>query len=352
MATTTEDEARWTAVCARDVASDGAFVFAVKTTGVFCRPSCGARRPLRQNVSFFDSPGLAERAGFRACKRCRPLELPLRQARTALVARLCRLLERSEREPPLATLASIAKCSPSHLQRLFKAETGLSPKQYALAHRRVRLETSLRARSTVTEAVYEAGFSSSSRVYERATSTLGATPKRFRDGEARVRFTIADCSLGRVLVGVTELGLCAVWFGESDAALAAALRQRFVSVVRDDAGLARVVREAIATIDTGARSTLPLDIRGTAFQHRVWQAIARIPRGATRSYADLARRIGAPHSARAVAQACGANPLAVVVPCHRVIATNGGLGGYRWGVARKRTLLDAERAPARGASRT
>lgn len=338
----TREEERWAAVCARDAAFDGAFVFAVKTTGIFCRPSCGARRPLRKNVRFFESPAIAQLSGFRACKRCKPLEVSAKQARTALVTRLCRLIEEREREPSLDELAAVAKWSPFHLQRVFKAETGVSPKQYALAHRSERFKASLRSARTVTEAVYESGFGSSSRAYESAVSKLGATPRRFRSGEVRVRFTITDCSLGRVLIGVTEKGLCAVSFGDSDVTLERELARRFTRVERDDEGLTRFVRRVIATIDTGARSTLPLDIRGTVFQHRVWQAIAKIPRGETRSYAAIAKAIEAPKSVRAVAQACGANPTAVVIPCHRVVASDGALSGYRWGVDRKRRLLENE----------
>lgn len=338
----TREEERWAAVCARDAAFDGAFVFAVKTTGVFCRPSCGARRPLRRNVRFYESPAIAQLSGFRACKRCKPLEVSAKHARTALVARLCRLIEDRELEPSLDELATFAKLSPFHLQRVFKAETGVSPKQYALAHRAERFKSSLRSARTVTEAVYESGFGSSSRAYEQAVSKLGTTPRRFRSGAVRVRFTITDCSLGRVLIGVTEKGLCAVSFGDSDATLEQELAKRFDDVVRDDEGLAGFVRGVIATIDTGARSTLPLDIRGTVFQHRVWQAIAKIPRGETRSYAAIAKAIEAPKSVRAVAQACGANPTAVVIPCHRVVASDGALGGYRWGVERKRRLLASD----------
>lgn len=344
----TREEERWAAVCARDAAFDGAFVFAVKTTGIFCRPSCGARRPLRRNVRFYESPAIAQLSGFRACKRCKPLEVSAKHARTALVTRLCRLIEASEREPALSELASVAKLSPFHLQKVFKAETGLSPKQYALAHRSERFKSSLRSSRTVTEAVYESGFGSSSRAYERSSSKLGATPRRFRSGDVHVRFTVADCSLGRVLIGVTEKGLCAVSFGDSEAVLAQELSSRFRHVERDDEGLARFVRQVVAAIDTGARSTLPLDIRGTVFQHRVWQAIAKIPRGETRSYAAIAKAIDEPKSVRAVAQACGANPAAVVIPCHRVVASDGGLGGYRWGLDRKRRLLAGEAA---GASR-
>ncbi|MBL8937961.1 MAG: bifunctional DNA-binding transcriptional regulator/O6-methylguanine-DNA methyltransferase Ada [Archangium sp.] len=338
----TREEERWAAVCARDAAFDGAFVFAVKTTGVFCRPSCGARRPLRRNVRFYETPAIAQLSGFRACKRCKPLEVSAKHSRTALVTRLCRLIEESDEEPTLDELAAVAKWSPFHLQRVFKAETGLSPKQYALAHRGERFKASLRSARTVTEAVYDSGFGSSSRAYEQATSKLGATPRRFRSGDVRVRFTIADCSLGRVLIGVTPKGLCAVSFGDSDATLTRQLASRFKLVERDDEWLARFVRQVVATIDTGARSTLPLDIKGTVFQHRVWQAIAKIPRGETRSYAAIAKAIDAPKSVRAVAQACGANPTAVVIPCHRVVASDGGLGGYRWGVERKRELLTAE----------
>lgn len=341
---TSRDESCWEAVCAKDSRSDGRFVFAVVTTGVFCRPSCGARRPLRKNVRFFESPMQAQFAGFRACRRCRPLEASMAQRHTALVTSVCRRLETREDEPTLAELAREAGLSPFHLQRVFKAQTGVSPKQYALAVRAARVRVELGQASTVTEALYAAGYGASSRFYETASSKLGASPRRLREGQVAVRFTLVDSSLGRVLLALTPRGLCQVSFGTSDASLVRELVARFPAASRDDAGLSSWASDVVATIDGDGNRELPLDIRGTVFQHRVWQAIARIPRGETRSYAELASSIGAPTSARAVAQACGANRLAVVIPCHRVVGSHGAPGGYRWGIVRKRRLLAKERA--------
>lgn len=342
----TREDQRWRAVCARDEAADDAFVFAVKTTGVFCRPSCGARRPLRKNVRFFDSTSDARAAGFRACKRCKPLEPSRSRQRAALVERLCRALEQ-EPAPTLAELSALAGTSPFHLQRVFKAATGVSPRQYALAKRAERVKAALRRGGTVTEALYEAGYGSSSRFYERATAMLGTTPRRFQTGALTgpVRFATAACSLGRLLVATTERGVCAVSLGDADDALIEELRARFprADLERDANGLTDLVRDVVATVDAPTRAVpLPLDVRGTAFQHRVWQALLAIPPGETRSYAQLARAIGAPTSTRAVAQACGANPVAVLVPCHRVVREGGALSGYRWGVERKAALLRRE----------
>lgn len=337
------DDARWEAVCARDARSDGRFVFAVVTTGIFCRPSCGARRPLRRNVRFFESPQAAQFAGFRACRRCHPLEGLVERRHTALVTRVCRRLETADEAPTLAELGRLAGLSPFHLQRVFKAHTGLSPKQYALAVRAARVRVELGRAATVTEALYAAGYGASSRFYETAGSKLGASPREFREGRPEVRFTLVDSSLGRVLLAVTPRGLCQVSFGASDGPLERELAARFPSASRDDTALASWARDVVDTIDGDGNRELPLDIRGTVFQHRVWQAIARIPRGETRSYAELAASIGSPTSVRAVAQACGANRLAVFVPCHRVVGSRGAPGGYRWGSARKRRLLAKER---------
>jgi AraC family transcriptional regulator of adaptative response/methylated-DNA-[protein]-cysteine methyltransferase len=341
------DEDRWRAVVARDAAFDGAFVFAVKTTGVFCRPSCGARRPLRKNVRFFATPAEAQLSGYRACRRCRPLEATDVERRRELVSRLCRTLERADRTPTLAALARSAGLSPFHLQRVFKRVLGVSPRQYALALKDARFREALRRTRTVTEALHEAGYSSSSRLYERSMAMLGGRPAEVRRGAPAdpVHFALTDSSLGRVLVAATRRGVCAVAFGDDDAALVKDLKRRFPQATRDEgtSAFSRLVRDVVRHLEAPTTPVeLPLDLRGTAFQHRVWQALTRIPPGETRSYSALARALGAPKSARAVAQACGANPVAVLVPCHRVVRENGDLSGYRWGVERKAALLRRE----------
>lgn len=326
---------RWRAVVERDVTCDEQFVFAVRTTGIFCRPSCSARRPLRKNVTFFDSNALALKAGFRACLRCRPTE-PKRTMEA-----LCRLLERAEPTPTLAELSKEAKLSPTHLQRVFTRALGLSPKQYALAKRAERVKTQLREASSVTEAIYAAGYGASSRFYEQASALLGTTPTRYRQGDFRLRYSITGSRLGRVLVATTEHGVCAVLLGDSNAAVVNELNERFPQAVKQR-GDVQLARDVVRAIDTGSDVQLPLDIRGTAFQHRVWRALQTIPRGTTRSYAEVATSLGLPRGARAVARACAANPAAVLVPCHRVVRGDGDLSGYRWGLERKRRLLRAE----------
>lgn len=341
------DDERWRLVCARAHAADDSFVFAVKTTGVFCRPSCGARRPLRQNVRFFATPSEAQLSGYRACRRCRPLEVGATARRHALVSRLCRELERAERTPTLAHLSRSAGLSPFHLQRVFRQVLGVSPRQYALALKNERFREALRRTSTVTEALHEAGYTSSSRLYERSMAMLGGRPAEVRRGAPAdpVHFALADSSLGRVLVAATRRGVCAVAFGDDDPALVKDLQRRFPQARRDEgtSAFSRLVRDVVRHLETPATPVeLPLDLRGTAFQHRVWQALTRIPPGETRSYSALAKALGAPKSARAVAQACGANPVAVLVPCHRVVREGGALSGYRWGVERKAALLRRE----------
>lgn len=334
---------------ARDSQADGKFYFAVKTTGVYCRPSCSARPALRRNVSFFPTPDEAERAGFRPCKRCTPNGPARAEEHTAAVARACRAIETAGETPKLDELARIAAMSPYHFHRIFKATTGLTPKEYAAAHRAQRVRTALAKRGTVTEAIYEAGFGSNGRFYEKSTATLGMTPTKFRQGGAgtAIRYAVGHCSLGRVLVATSEKGVCAITLGDSVNELTKDLRERFpkAEIVRADTDFSQLVTKVVDHIEAPAGDLgLPLDIRGTAFQQKVWQALREIPPGSTASYAAIARRIGSPKAVRAVAGACGANALAVAIPCHRVLHQDGSLSGYRWGAARKRSLLQKEKA--------
>jgi len=345
---TLEDGARWRALCARDRSWDGRFVFAVRTTGVYCRPSCPARRPLRRNVSFFTEPDAAERAGFRACLRCRPRETGASETRAAMVAAACRLLAEDRDQPwRLAALAKAVGVSPRHLLRTFKDALGVTPRQYADARRMAAFKGRLRGGDSVTGAMYDAGFGSSSRLYEDVQGRLGMTPATYRKGGRgmAIAYTVTRSPLGRLLVAATERGVAAVSLGDSESALEASLRQEYpqAEIRRDDTGLQRWVRLVLDEL-AGAtpRADLPLDVQATAFQHRVWQELRSIPRGETRSYAEVARRIGQPTAARAVARACATNRVALLVPCHRVVATSGGVGGYRWGVARKKALLASE----------
>lgn len=345
------DHRRWQAVLTRDRRADGSFFYGVTSTGVYCRPSCGARRPLRRNVAFFESTASAERAGYRPCKRCRPDQTPALSANAGAVAAACRLIEASVTPPTLGALASRVGFSPYHFHRTFKAATGLTPRAYAASRRAARARDTLRRDATVTNALFDAGFNSSARFYATAPETFGMTPRTYRAGGAgeTITFAVATSSLGRVLVASSDVGLCAVLMGDDPAALAADLGRRFprATVLEGGAAFASLARTVIALIDDPARGIdLPLDLRGTVFQCRVWDALRRVPAGTTISYADLARRIGAPGSARAVAGACAANPLAIAVPCHRVVRGDGGLAGYRWGVARKRALLARERESA------
>ena len=343
------DQARWAAVQARDASADGSFYFSVRTTGVYCRPSCAARLARRENVAFHPTTADAERAGFRPCKRCKPDQPPLAERQAAQVADLCRLIEASEQPPTLEQLADHAGLSAFHVHRVFKAVTGVTPKAYAAAHRAGRVRGELRARGTVTEAIYGAGYSSSARFYETSTARLGMTPSKFRAGgsDLDIRFAIGQCSLGAILVAATERGVCAILLGDDPEALAHDLENRFprARLLGADPSFERLVAQVVGLVEQPQRGgNLPLDIRGTAFQQRVWKALSKIPTGKTASYADIARKIGAPRAVRAVAQACAANPLAVAIPCHRVVRTDGDLSGYRWGIERKRTLLDREAA--------
>jgi len=338
----------WRAIFARDAAFDGRFVFAVVTTGIYCRPSCPARHARRENMRLFTTCAEAEAAGFRACKRCRPQQATPDEQRAALVARACRAIATAEAPPSLAALAQQAEVSAHHFHRLFKSVTGVTPRAYALALRRTRLRASLEGDETITRALFNAGYQSSSRFYAEAPQTLGMTPREFRDGGAhrRIRVAFSECSLGLVLVAATDAGVCAVALGDEREALRADLRKRFpkAELLDADAGFETHVATVLGLIEhPRAASALPLDIRGTAFQLRVWRALRDVPAGSTASYAEIAQRIGAPKSARAVAGACAANPVAVVVPCHRVLHGDGTLSGYRWGVERKRALLAREK---------
>ncbi|MDY0056474.1 MAG: bifunctional DNA-binding transcriptional regulator/O6-methylguanine-DNA methyltransferase Ada [Methyloversatilis sp.] len=339
---------RWAAVRARDAAADGRFVYSVASTGVYCRPSCGARMPRPDNVTFHTSRAEAEAAGFRPCRRCRPDLPPLAERQAAMVAALCRQIDDADTLPSLDLLAASAGLSRFHLLRVFKAHTGLTPRAWASARRATRLRERLADGATVTAAIVDAGYGSNSRVYEKSAHVLGMTPRRYRAGGADtdIRFAIAQCALGALLVAASPVGVCAIALGDDADALARALQDRFprARLTGDDPDFAHTVAQVVGFVEAPQIGlALPLDIRGTAFQQRVWAALRAIPPGQTLSYSELAQRIGAPRAVRAVAGACAANTLAVAVPCHRVVRSDGSLSGYRWGVARKRALLDRER---------
>ena len=345
------DEARWAAVQRRDRDADGQFYYSVRSTGVYCRPSCPSRVALRANVAFHVSPLDAEAAGFRACRRCRPTQPPLAERQAAAVAQACRLIEAaaglSEQAPDLDSLAQAVGMSRFHFHRIFKAHTGITPKAYAAARRTARLQQGLGSAPSVTDALYEAGFGSSGRFYEASSGALGMTPGRYRAGGQgeTIRFAVAQCSLGAVLVASTERGICAILIGDEPEPLVRDLEVRFPQAELRGAepDFERTVAQVLAFVEAPRLGlALPLDVRGTAFQRRVWEALRAIPAGATVSYSELAERLGMPTAARAVAGACAANPVAVAIPCHRVVRTDGALSGYRWGIERKRMLLDRE----------
>ncbi|WP_394789868.1 bifunctional DNA-binding transcriptional regulator/O6-methylguanine-DNA methyltransferase Ada [Rhodoferax sp.] len=345
----THNDPRWAAVQARDPAADAQFVYAVKTTGVYARPSSAARLPQPQNVEFFDTPAAAEAAGYRPSRRAVADQTALSAQHAALVAAACRQIEASDALPSLQDLATQAGLSPFHFHRVFKSVTGLTPKGYADAQRARKLRAQLGSSGTVTEAIYSAGFNSSSRFYEAADQRLGMTASDYRagGGGTAIQFAIGASSLGAILVAESPRGVCAILLGDDPDALARELQDMFpqAQLVGDDAAFAQRVAQVVGLIEApGLGLQLPLDVRGTAFQERVWQALRDIPAGSTASYAEIAARIGAPNSFRAVAQACGANRLAVAIPCHRVVRSDGGLSGYRWGVERKRSLLEREAA--------
>jgi AraC family transcriptional regulator, regulatory protein of adaptative response / methylated-DNA-[protein]-cysteine methyltransferase len=345
---TTLDDARWAAVLRRDAGWDGRFVMAVRSTGIYCRPSCPARRPSRDRVRFYGSPADARADGYRACKRCRP-DLGTDSPAVDLVRRTCALLDdASEPVPTLGMLGKRLGVSPSHLQRTFKRLTGVSPREYADARRHGVLRDRLRAQAPVLDAIYEAGYGSTSRVYERAGTQLGMTPGRYRNGAAgaSISYTVVETALGKMLVAATDRGICRVALGDSVRVLEQGLAAEFpaASRTRDDVRLSPWVGALLARIEGRPADELPLDIRATAFQRHVWQMLERIPRGTTRSYSEIAAAIGRPGAARAVARACASNPVAIAIPCHRVVRGNGELGGYRWGIERKRRLLQNESA--------
>ncbi|HSQ09487.1 MAG TPA: bifunctional DNA-binding transcriptional regulator/O6-methylguanine-DNA methyltransferase Ada [Burkholderiaceae bacterium] len=350
-AAVTVSDPRWAAVVARDARADGDFVYAVRTTGVYCRPSCGSRAARPENVEFHATSAEAERAGFRACKRCRPSDPARGTVQSALIAELCRYIESADQPPTLDMLARRAGVSAYHLHRLFKAATGVTPRQYADAHRARRVRNELAARRTVTDAIYGAGFNSSGRFYGQSAALLGMTPTRFRAGGAgtTIRFAVGECSLGSILVAASEQGVCAILLGDDPETLVQDLQDRFplARLIGGDAEFEGLVARVVGLVEAPALGLdLPLDVRGTAFQQRVLRSLREIPAGQTASYSEVARRIGAPSSVRAVAHAVASNPLAVAIPCHRVVRTDGALAGYRWGIERKRTLLEREASGA------
>ena len=346
------DEERWQAVLARDPAADGCFVCAVRTTGIYARPTSTARLPLRTNVAFFDDAASAEAAGYRASRRHAGDAPSAARHRSAVVVEACRQIEQAEVLPGLGALALGAGLSAFHFHRLFKGETGLTPKQYVNAFRASRLRESLGSAATVTGAMYDAGFHSNSRFYESAKAMLGMQPAQWRAGgkDAEIRFAVGQASLGAVLVAQSLRGICAILLGDDPEVLLNQLQDRFprAVLIGCDAEFERLVAQVVGLVEApGLGLNLPLDVQGTAFQVRVWQALGEIPPGSTASYADIARRIGSPRAVRAVAQACAANTLAIAIPCHRVVRQDGSLSGYRWGVARKQTLLLREGNPVR-----
>jgi AraC family transcriptional regulator, regulatory protein of adaptative response / methylated-DNA-[protein]-cysteine methyltransferase len=341
------DAGRWDAVIARDSAYDGQFVFAVSSTGVYCRPSCSSRHPRRENVSFFLRPDEAERAGFRACLRCCPKSAGGNHQSNTVKA-ICRFIEQHLDEPiTLARLAKEFHQSPFHLQRRFKQVLGITPREYADASRLRLLKRNLQSGDNVTRAMYDAGYGSSSRLYERTASQLGMTPDKYRRGAiaATIRYMISDSPLGRMLVAATDCGICAIQFGRSDSELLEGLKHEFPFATRKvDDGLKSWVEAILQKIDgRELNAALPLDIRATAFQRRVWAHLQRIPLGQTESYSQVAKAIGQPTAARAVARACATNPVAIAIPCHRIIREDGTMGGYRWGIKRKEMLLEMEK---------
>jgi AraC family transcriptional regulator of adaptative response/methylated-DNA-[protein]-cysteine methyltransferase len=345
-----EDDPRWSAVVARDPRADGEFVYAVKTTGIYCRPSSLARLPKPQNVEFFDTAEEAEAAGYRPSKRASKDQSDVAAQHAATVAAACRQIETAETLPALNELADAAGLSSFHFHRVFKAATGLTPKGYAAAHRSRRVRQRLADGDSVTDALYDAGFNSNSRFYEAADQLLGMKPGDFRAAGQNndIRFAVGQCSLGAILVAQSDRGICAILLGDDPHQLVCDLQDQFrrANLIGADAEFEQLIAHVVGFIEAPAIGLdLPLDVRGTAFQERVWQALREIPVGSTASYADIAQRIGSPKAVRAVAQACGANSLAVAIPCHRVVRSDGNLSGYRWGVERKRELLSRETQP-------
>ena len=343
----TEHDPRWGSVATRDKDADGLFFYSVKTTGVYCRPSCAARLANPKNVRFHLTTADAEAAGFRACKRCKPDQPPLEQQHAGMVAEICRMIETAETALSLASLAAGSGLSPHYFHRVFKAVTGLTPRDYAAEHRAKRVRDGLVETERVTDAIYDAGFGSGSRFYEKADAMLGMTPTRYRNGGADtvIRFAVGESSLGPILVAASDKGVCAILMDDDPDALVRDLQDRFskARLVGADDDFEATVAKVVGLVEAPRLGLdLPLDVRGTAFQQRVWRALTELQAGSTASYADVARAIGEPKAVRAVAQACGANALAVAIPCHRVVRNDGALSGYRWGVERKRALLARE----------
>jgi AraC family transcriptional regulator of adaptative response/methylated-DNA-[protein]-cysteine methyltransferase len=343
----------WDAVAARDRAMDGVFFYAVLTTGVYCRPSCPSKRPRRENVVFFRAREAAERAGFRPCKRCRPNAAGYGDPNAQLVEKVCRYIDTHPDEPvTLETLGRALGISPFYLQRIFKAHTGITPRAYADSRRLNSFKAGLREGHSVTRSMYDAGYGSSSRLYERATAQLGMTPARYQKqgSGVTIHYTMAHTSIGKMLLAATEHGICTIRFGDTTATLEHELRAEYpkAEISRANSKLAKHVNTLRAMLDGGPAVALPLDIQATAFQRRVWEALRAIPRGATKSYSKIAADLGQPKAARAVARACATNPVALAIPCHRVVREDGELGGYRWGIERKKKLLAMEAASAGG----
>lgn len=347
MADAAKSDPRWASVVAGDPKADGTFYYSVGTTGVYCRPSCAARLARPENVRFHATCQDAEDAGFRPCKRCKPNQSSLGEQHAAKVAEACRFIETSEEAPSLGQLANHVGLSTYHFHRVFQAITGLTPKEYAAAHRAKRVRRKLGKSGTVTEAIYDAGYNSNGRFYATCNDVLGMTPSNYRAGgqSAEIRFAIGECSLGSILVARSERGVCAIFLGDDPEALARDLQNQFprATLIGADTEFEQLVSKVVGFVEAPALGLdLPLDVRGTAFQQRVWQALRKIPAGSTASYTDVAKSIGSPHSVRAVARACAANVLAVAIPCHRVVRNDGALSGYRWSVERKRSLLERE----------
>jgi AraC family transcriptional regulator of adaptative response/methylated-DNA-[protein]-cysteine methyltransferase len=336
---------RWAKLVARDREAD--FFYSVKSTGVYCRPSCAARMARPENVRFHQSCSDAEQAGFRPCKRCKPNQRSLQENLSAKIAGVCRLIERSEHVPALKQLAGHAGLSLFHFHRAFKAATGLTPRQYAAAHRAKRVRATLKRSKSVTNAIYDAGFNSSGRFYEAANTVLGMTPTSYRDGGKNndILFAVGECSLGSILVARSQRGICSILMGDDPRILVQDLQRKFpnATLIGNDSQFEELVAKVVGLVEApGVGIDLPLDIRGTAFQQRVWSALLQIPAGSTMTYSEIAHHMGMPTAVRAVAQACASNSIAVAIPCHRVIRSDGALSGYRWGVERKQALLGRE----------
>jgi AraC family transcriptional regulator of adaptative response/methylated-DNA-[protein]-cysteine methyltransferase len=349
--TLTEQDSRWIQVKKRDKSADGLFWYSVASTGVFCRPSCPSRTANPENVLFHLSPAAARAAGYRACKRCKPEGAPLDTQNAALVAKACRLIESQSDLLSLKELASAVELSPYYFHRLFKAQIGLTPKEYAVAHRASRVRKSLESGPSITQAIYDAGYNSNGRFYENAAGILGMTPSQFRRGgrDEEIRFAVGQCSLGAILVASSRKGVVSILIDDEPDTLLRTLQDRFpnAKLLGADKNYEQLVARVVGLVESpGANLDVPLDVRGTVFQRKVWRALCKIPAGKTACYAEIARRIGTPRAVRAVAGACAANHLAVAIPCHRVVRNDGSVSGYRWGVERKRILLDREAASA------